>query len=435
MPDETTLPPAAAAPEGPLTHIGRYRIERKLGEGGMGAVYLAHDPQLERPVAIKVPRTVRCDGRFLREARAAAALRHPNICPIYDIGEAGGQPFLCIAYIPGETLAARLYRDGPPPIPKTAELVITVARAMHEAHRFNIVHRDLKPANIMIDEAGQPVVMDFGLARTCTPLATQLTAAGDVLGTPAYMPPEQIEGDVARIGPACDIYSLGVILYEMLTGIVPFHGDMLALAMQVVADPPAPPSRRRAAIDSKLDAVCLKALEKNPADRWPTMAAFADGLDGHSLASPGALTLHIAGSPFAYRADPQQRSVTVGRQKRKVNSPVDEGSDFVVRVTGDDELSLRISRRHLELVRTAAGWSVIHRGRMATEHNGQPLAPNIAIPLTPGDRVALAGVLTLFVEFDSSGGTMLPEVELPAGENRAAQLLLEATRGDIVNLE
>src|SRR5262245_58881851 len=282
MSDETTLPPAAASPSGPLANIGRYRIELKLGEGGMGAVYLAHDPQLDRQVAIKVPRTTRCDGRFLREARAAAALRHPNICPIYDLGEEGGQPYLCLAFIRGETLAARLHRTGSPPIPETVGLVVTIARAMHEAHRLNIAHRDLKPANIMIDEAGQPVVMDFGLARTCTPLATQLTAAGDVIGTPAYMPPEQIEGDVARIGPACDIYSLGVILYELLTGRVPFQGDMLALAMQVVADPPVPPSRRRPVIDSKLDAVCLKALEKNPNDRWSTMAEFADALESRS---------------------------------------------------------------------------------------------------------------------------------------------------------
>src|SRR5262249_41402754 len=147
---------------------------------------------------------------FLREARAAAALRNQNICPIYDLGEAVGQPFLCMAYVRGETLAERLRRLGPPPISESLALAGTIARAMHEAHRLNIVHRDLKPANIMIDLSGEPVIMDFGLARSCAPLTTQLTAAGVVIGTPAYMPPEQIEGDPERIGPACDIYSLGV---------------------------------------------------------------------------------------------------------------------------------------------------------------------------------------------------------------------------------
>ena len=166
----------------------------------MGAVYLAHDPQLDRPVAIKLPR-VCSDPRFLREARAAAALRHPNICPIFDLGEDRGQPFLCLAFIRGETLAARSVRLGIPNVEEAIELVRKLALAMQEAHQHNIVHRDLKPANIMIDDCGQPVIMDFGLARQCTPLATQLTTAGMVLGTPAYMPPEQIEGDVGAHRP------------------------------------------------------------------------------------------------------------------------------------------------------------------------------------------------------------------------------------------
>src|SRR3954452_843820 len=208
LPHPPPLPPSQKAPPAPPlagdipVRIGRYRVERLLGEGGMGAVYLAHDPQLDRPVALKVPRQTasRVDARFLREARAAAALRHPNICPIHDLGEADGVRFLCLAYVPGEPLSGRVGPNHPLPVAEAVNLVRTVAHAMHEAHRHGVVHRDLKPANIMVDEAGRPVVMDFGLARPCVPLATQLTAAGDILGTPAYMPPEQIEGAVDRIG-------------------------------------------------------------------------------------------------------------------------------------------------------------------------------------------------------------------------------------------
>src|SRR5262249_10509275 len=148
-------------------------------------------------------------------------------------------------YVRGEPLSRKFGPGRPLPVDEAVTLVRTVARALQEAHHHRIIHRDLKPANIMIDDAGQPVVMDFGLAKPCLPLTTQLTAAGDVLGTPAYMSPEQIEGDVARIGPGCDIYALGVIFYELLTGSVPFSGDLMSLAMQVVTDAPTAPSRHR----------------------------------------------------------------------------------------------------------------------------------------------------------------------------------------------
>jgi serine/threonine protein kinase len=408
----------------------------------MGAVYLAHDPQLDREVALKVPRLTggQAAARFLREARAAAALRHPNVCPIYDLGNADGTPFLCLAYVRGEPLSRRVGPSRPLPVAEAVGIVRTVARAMHEAHRLGIIHRDLKPANVMIDEAGQPVVMDFGLARPCTPLATQLTAAGDVMGTPAYMPPEQVEGAVACMGPACDIYSLGIILYELLTGTVPFHGDLIALTTQIVADPPPPPTRHRPDLDPRLDALCLRALAKHPDDRWPSMAAFADALDaflrGDSISGAGVgLTLRVAGTPFAYRAAAGQGVVTVGRQRRRPDSPPGEGNDFVVRVTGDDAQSLRISRRHLDIHRTADGYSVTDHGRGGTLLNGRPLPPEVPTPLAHGDRLSLAGVLTLDVLLDNpdSAGT-LPEVDLPAGDDRTARVVLEATLGDLVTL-
>jgi serine/threonine protein kinase len=405
----------------------------------MGTVYLAHDPQLDRPVALKVPRGDAAAARFLREARAAAALHHPNICPIYDLGEANGTPYLCLAYIRGEPLNRKLGRGRPLPVVEAVGVVRTVARAMHEAHRHGIIHRDLKPANIMIDEAGQPVVMDFGLARPCTPLATQLTAAGDVMGTPAYMPPEQIEGDILRMGPACDIYSLGVILFELLTGTVPFHGDLIALATQIVGDLPTPPSRHRPDLDQRLDVMCLKALAKHPDDRWVTMAAFADALDdflrGEGAAPAATLTLRIAGTPYAYRADPRQDVVTLGRQKRRPDSPPGEGNDVVLRVTGDDDLSLRISRRHLEVRRTPAGYVVTDHSQAGTALNGQPLPPGAAVPLTHGDRLTVAGVLTLKVLLDAPRAeSTISHVDLPAATG-VGQIVLEATQGDMVTLD
>jgi serine/threonine protein kinase len=441
--DTATQPPGVPAPPAPgdvPEHIGRYRVERLLGQGGMGAVYLAHDPQLDRPVALKVPRGGPAADRFLREARAAAAVRHPNICPIYDLGEANGVRYLCLAYVRGEPLSRRVGPGRPLPVAEAVALVRTVARAMHEAHRHGVIHRDLKPANILIDESGQPVVMDFGLARPLTPLATQLTATGDVMGTPAYMPPEQIEGDVLRMGPACDIYSLGVILYELLTGTVPFHGDLIALATQVVADPPPPPSRHRPDLDQRLDNIVLKALAKHPDDRWPTMAAFADALDTFLRGDPAAaatagLTLRIAGTPYAYRADPRQEVVTVGRQRRRPDSPPGEGNGFVLRVTGNDELSLRISRRHLKVHRTPAGYEVTDHSRAGTWLNGRPLPSGVAEPLAHGDRLTIAGVLTLKVLLDAPrAASTLSQVDLPAAGG-PGRVILEATLGDMVTLE
>src|SRR4051812_33605867 len=194
--------------------FGRYRILRKLGQGGMGAVYLAHDEQLDRPVALKVPRLGAGDSegteRFKREARTAATLSHPNLCPIYDVGEVEGRPYLTMAYVEGRSLA-ELVRGGQPlPERPVADLVRKLALALEEAHKKGVIHRDLKPANIMVGERHEPVVLDFGLARQAHKEDVRLTAPGMMLGTPAYMSPEQVRGDTAAMGPACDIYSLGV---------------------------------------------------------------------------------------------------------------------------------------------------------------------------------------------------------------------------------
>jgi hypothetical protein len=263
--------------------FGRYELRRLLGRGGMGRVYLAHDPQLDRLVALKVPNPVAVEGwreRFVAEARAAATLTHPNVCPVYEVGEERGQPYLTMAYIEGETLATALDSAGSMQPGAAVALVCTVARAMQEAHRRGIVHRDLKPANLMIDPSGRPVIMDFGLAiRSTAADDLRLTLTGVALGTPSYMPPEQAGGDTDAIGPPADVYSLGVILYEMVTGRVPFKAKSFGkLLAQIERDPPPAPSSLNPAVDSALEAIILKCLAKRPIDRFDTAGDLADAL-------------------------------------------------------------------------------------------------------------------------------------------------------------
>jgi serine/threonine protein kinase len=266
--------------------IGPYQVIRQLGRGGMGAVYLAHDPRLDREVALKIPHISgsRPDlilSRFSREARVVARVRHPNICPIYDVGESEGIVYLAMAYVEGRTLAEIVHRDGPLPQRKAAAIVYTVAEAMEEAHTAGVFHRDLKPANIKLDQRGQPIIMDFGLAglrREQEQEQTVITQTGTLLGTPAYMAPEQIEGKTEALGPGLDVYSLGVVLYELLTGSRPFSGTTASMIAQILYEPPKPPSAYRADIDPILDAICLKAIAKSVEERYPSMAGFAAAL-------------------------------------------------------------------------------------------------------------------------------------------------------------
>jgi hypothetical protein len=249
----------------------------------MGAVYLAHDTQLDRPVALKVPTFGPGEEglreRFFREARAAAALRHPNLCPVFDLGEQGGVPYLTMAYIEGQSLSAYLRSKERLPPREAVRLVRALAEALQEAHDHGIIHRDLKPSNILLNDRRQPVVTDFGLARRTASQDERLTRTGAIMGTPAYMPPEQVNGDVAAMGPGCDIYALGVILYELLAGRPPFEGPMGVLIARIVLDPPPSLTGLRPDLDPALEAICFKALAKQPEDRYPSMRAFARALE------------------------------------------------------------------------------------------------------------------------------------------------------------
>jgi serine/threonine protein kinase len=275
---EPTTPVLAAGES-----FGRYQIVRLLGRGAMGAVYLAYDAQLERHVALKTPflgGNPQTLDRFYREARAAAQLRSPYLCPMYDVGELGGVPYLTMAFIEGKPLSRVLDERQLAGEPAIAVLVQKIARGMHKAHEQGIIHRDLKPDNIMVDGDGEPIVMDFGLARRVDE-DVRLTLPGRILGTPAYMSPEQVEGNPAKLGPATDIYSLGVILYEMLTGCLPFEGSFTKVLRQITSEPPLRPSAVNAALGeaSVLESVCLRLMAKSPADRYASMADVATALE------------------------------------------------------------------------------------------------------------------------------------------------------------
>ncbi|MFL5342006.1 MAG: protein kinase domain-containing protein [Gemmataceae bacterium] len=264
--------------------LGRYRIVKKIGEGGMGAVYLARDTQLDRDVALKVPQfrgqeSATLLERFFQEARAAATVQHPNICPIYDFGEIDGVHYLTMAYIDGQPLEKWASGEKALTPRQIAALVRKVAATMQEAHKKGVIHRDLKPANIMIDRRGEPIVMDFGLARRVREGDQRLTQSGAIMGSPAYMPPEQVKGEQKLIGPASDVYALGVILYELLTYRLPFQGeDNLAVLAQVLMDVPPAPSSLRPDLEPALEAICLKAMAKKIEDRYPSMADMAAAL-------------------------------------------------------------------------------------------------------------------------------------------------------------
>jgi serine/threonine protein kinase len=265
--------------------FGRYRIIRALGKGGMGTVYLADDTQMERKVALKTPNfaqdpTGEQKERLFREARTAGNLRHPNICPIHDFGEIEGRPFISMAYIEGRPLSAFVASDPPQTEAWILTLVRKLALALQVAHDQGVIHRDLKPSNVMIDAHAEPIVMDFGLARQMRRAKedVRLTQSGVLVGSPAYMSPEQIEGDPERIDSRTDQYALGVILYELLTGTAPFRGTLTAVIGQILGKPPEPPSQLRPSLDPRIESVCLRMLSKRPKDRFPSLKAVAEEL-------------------------------------------------------------------------------------------------------------------------------------------------------------
>jgi tetratricopeptide (TPR) repeat protein len=284
---------AASVPEwcgSDWPEVPGYDIQAVLGFGGMGVVFRARQRQLNRFVALKMIRAG-IDARpgdrerFLVEAEAVARLHHANILQIYDFGEVAGLPFVALELLEGGRLADRL-AGTPQPARQAAELMVTLARAIHAAHQAGIVHRDLKPSNVLFDRDGTPKIVDFGLAKRLEQEDGQ-TLSGQIVGTPSYMAPEQAQGRIKEVGPAADVYALGAILYELLTGRPPFKATTsMQTVMQVINDDPVPPSRLLPRVPRDLETICLKCLAKEPSRRYAGAQALADDLERYLSNQP-----------------------------------------------------------------------------------------------------------------------------------------------------
>jgi serine/threonine protein kinase/Tfp pilus assembly protein PilF len=324
--------------------IPGYEILEELGRGGMGVVYKARQERLDRVVALKMIRAgPQADGeqlaRFAIEARAVARLEHPNIVQIHEVGEHAGQPYCALEFVNGGSLADRL--QGPPlPAPAIAELMETLARAMHHAHEHGIVHRDLKPGNILLTADGVPKVTDFGLAKQLD-VESNETHSGVIMGTPSYMAPEQAWGKSSRrpVGPPADLWALGAILYALLTGRPPFRAETgLDTIQQVRCEDPVPPSRLQPRVARDLETICLKCLRKDPQRRYASAAALADDL--HRFRE---------GEPILARPVPGwERALKWARRRPALASLV--ALSVLLLLAGVGYLEHR--RRHLQTLRT-----------------------------------------------------------------------------------
>jgi eukaryotic-like serine/threonine-protein kinase len=347
---------------------GRYRVERTIGSGGMALVVLARDTELDRPVAIKLlaenlARDAEFRRRFVREARLAAGLAHPNVARIFDAGEDGDRPYIVMEHVEGETLADVLARRGRVPPDEAVRLAIQACAGLQHAHDTGLVHRDVKPQNLLLRDDGTLKLVDFGIARAAE--TTRLTQAGTILGTAAYLAPEQAAGD--EVTSAADVYSLGVVLYELLTGRTPYTFETLAeLADRSAADPIRPIADLAPGVPPALEDVVMRCLARNPAYRPSSAAELAREL--RAALPPG------------------QRTAVTEPLGNGARAP---GHDPSGHVPGSDAGS--VSRRRLAwpaLGLAALSAAVVAFAFLGTGGDDPPPAPPRVGPVPPADGAA-----------------------------------------------
>lgn len=278
-----------------LRHCGNYELLEEVARGGMGIVYRAKDKKLDRIVAVKMilDRNLASQddiARFRGEAQATAHLSHPGIVPVYDVGEQDGHHYYAMGYVPGPTLADKL-KHGIPPIHEGLSVLMDIANAVHYAHTQGVVHRDLKPSNILMGDNDQPRITDFGLAKRADH-SSQLTTAGQIMGTPGYMAPEQASGHAFEVGPEVDVYALGALLYHVLTGHAPFHQSIDILSAVLEQDP-TPPRILVHSVQRDLSSICMKCLTRRPENRYESANQFKEELQRFINGEP--VMAHTAG--------------------------------------------------------------------------------------------------------------------------------------------
>jgi serine/threonine protein kinase len=406
IPTTPEIPGAGDPPAGLPLMIGRYRVERVLGRGGFGVVYLAHDDQLRRPVAIKVPHRERIAlpehaEAYLAEARILARLDHPHVVPVFDVGAVeDGLPFVVSKLIEGSDLKHKM-NEARPSFSESAALVAAVAEALHYAHRKGLVHRDIKPGNILIDTAGKPYVADFGLA-----LKDEDFGRGPGFAcTIPYMSPEQARGEGHWVDGRSDIFGLGAVFYELLTGRRPFLGGTRNELLEQITNVEArPPRQVDDAIPKELERICLKALAKRASERYTTAKDMAEDLrrfladargyekDGQGSGSPSNAMLPSA------EEDSWRSSIEVASGAMEGRTYELSKHRIVLGRSADCDISIShpaVARYHAQLVRTDQGYCIEDMGTCnGTYINGMCISGRVL--LHENDRIHVGGVVLIY---------------------------------------
>lgn len=411
----------AVAPRfSPGQMFGRYRVDREIGRGGMGAVYLALDKQLDRKVALKIPffllgNTAELLVRFHREARAMATVHHANICPVYDVGEIDGQAFLSMAYIEGQSLAHAVRHRDLIAIPVAAQWMRTIALAVQKAHEAGVVHRDLKPSNVMLTADDEPIVMDFGLARRNKKGETDLTQTGLMLGSPAYMAPEQVEARHEDVGPWTDVWAMGVMLFELITGHRPFKGSSTAAMLGRIVEREAETFAQVGfSVPPALEALCTKALAKNVKQRYQSARAFADDLAPFTIKPSSATVPGVQRMPVAPSAEKEDSGAASNRRRR--DAELRQVTIAVYNFESDDSSGDAESRSEIvHEFRQFVAARVKRLGGSTMTSSGQEVLACFGFPVAYEDSAQRAVRAALAVVHEANGSDAMRSSKVPPG--------------------